>query len=69
MEDRLPKVRCPALLLFCRDDPFASPARAAPLMAAFRPARETTIAAGIFAAKEAPGLFAGAVLDYLQAAP
>lgn len=69
MEDRLPKVRCPALLLFCRDDPFASPARAAPLMAAFRPARETTIAAGIFAANEAPGLFAGAVLDYLQAAP
>jgi pimeloyl-ACP methyl ester carboxylesterase len=66
MEDRLPHVRCPALLLYCRDDPFASPERAGPLKAAFRPAREVTIPAGIFAANEAPAIFAQAVLDYVQ---
>jgi pimeloyl-ACP methyl ester carboxylesterase len=69
MEDRLPQVRCPALLLYCRDDPFASPERAAPLRLAFRPVREVTIAAGIFAANEAPEAYAGAVLEYLRAAP
>lgn len=69
MEDRLPLVRCPALLLYCKNDPFASPERAAPLKAAFKPAREVTIAAGIFAANEAPELFAGAVLDYVSGAP
>ena len=68
MEDRLPLVRCPALLLYCRDDPFASPQRAAPLRSAFRPAREVTIDAGIFAANEAPELYAQAVLDYLRGA-
>jgi pimeloyl-ACP methyl ester carboxylesterase len=69
MEERLPRVRCPALLLFGRDDPFASPQRAAPLAAAFRPAHEATIAAGIFAANEAPDAYAGAVLDYLRSTP
>jgi pimeloyl-ACP methyl ester carboxylesterase len=68
MEDRLPLVRCPALLLYCRDDPFASRERAAPLRVAFRPAREVTIGAGIFAANEAPGQFAQAVLDYVRSA-
>jgi len=69
MEDRLPLVRCPALLLYCRDDPFASSERAAPLRAAFNPVREASIAAGIFAANEAPELFAQAVLDYVRGAP
>lgn len=69
MEDRLPHVRCPALLLYCRDDPFASPGRAAPLAAAFSPAREVTIAAGIFAANEVPQAYADAVLAYLRDAP
>jgi pimeloyl-ACP methyl ester carboxylesterase len=69
MEERLPQLRCPALLLYCSSDPFASPERAAPLRAAFRPAREATIAAGIFAANEAPELYASAVLDYLHGAP
>jgi len=69
MEDRLPLVRCPALLLYCKNDPFASPERAVPLKAAFKPAREVTIAAGIFAANEAPELFAGAVLEYVRGAP
>ncbi|MGE5245760.1 MAG: alpha/beta fold hydrolase [Betaproteobacteria bacterium] len=69
MEDRLPHVRCPALLLYCSGDPFASAARAAPLKAAFRPAREATIDAGIFAANEAPQAYAGAVLDYVRGEP
>jgi len=69
MEDRLERVRCPALLLYCRDDPFASPERTVPLKAAFRPAREVTIDAGIFAANEAPDAYARAVLDYLREAP
>ena len=69
MEDRLPLVRCPALLLYGRDDPFASPERVSPLAAAFRPAREATIAAGVFAASEAPQAYADAVLEYLVGPP
>jgi pimeloyl-ACP methyl ester carboxylesterase len=69
MEERLPRVRCAALLIYGRDDPFASRERAAPLRAAFRPAREVTIGAGIFAANEAPGPFAQAVLDYVRGVP
>jgi pimeloyl-ACP methyl ester carboxylesterase len=65
MEDRLPLVKCPALLLYNAKDPFASPAQAAPLRAAFRPASEVTIDAGIFAANENPQAFARAVLDYV----
>jgi pimeloyl-ACP methyl ester carboxylesterase len=69
MEERLPRVRCPALLLYGRDDPFASAERAAPLRAAFRPAREATLAAGVFAASEAPEAYAEAVLAYLDGPP
>jgi pimeloyl-ACP methyl ester carboxylesterase len=65
MEERLPLVNCPALLLYNRKDPFASPEQAAPLRAAFRPAAEVTIDAGIFAANENPEAFARAVLDYV----
>jgi pimeloyl-ACP methyl ester carboxylesterase len=65
MEDRLPGVRCPALLLYASEDPFASPERAAALRAAFRPCREVTVDAGVFVANENPAAFARAVLDYL----
>jgi pimeloyl-ACP methyl ester carboxylesterase len=67
MEDRLPLVNCPALLLYNSRDPFASPAQAAPLRAAFRPVTEVTIDAGIFAANENPQAFARAVLEYVGA--
>jgi len=67
MEDRLPLVNCPALLLYNSRDPFASPAQAAPLRAAFRPVSEVTIDAGIFAANENPEAFARAVLEYVGA--
>jgi len=66
MEDRLPLVRCPALLIYNAHDPFASPERAAPLRAAFRPATEVTLDAGVFVANEKPEAFARAMLDYLS---
>ena len=69
MEERLPLVRCPALLLFCSRDPFATPGRAEPLRKAFSPCRVTAIEAGIFAANEEPGRYARAVLDYLRGPP
>jgi len=66
MEDRLPLVRCPALLLYCSRDPFATPARAAPLRAAFRPSREAVVDGGVFAANENPAGYARAILEYLR---
>lgn len=65
MEDRLPLVQCPGLLLYSAKDPFSAPERSEPFRRAFRPATEVTIDAGIFCANEAPELFAGAVLDFL----
>jgi len=65
MEDRLPRVACPALLLYASADPFTSPERAAPLRRAFRPCREVTIDAGVFVLNERPDAFARAILDYL----
>jgi pimeloyl-ACP methyl ester carboxylesterase len=65
MEDRLPLVRCPALLLYCSRDPFATPERAAPLRAAFSPSREAVVDGGVFAANENPEGYARAVLEYL----
>jgi pimeloyl-ACP methyl ester carboxylesterase len=66
MEERLPLVRCPALLLYCSRDPFATPARAAPLRDAFKPAREAVVDAGVFAANENPRGYARAVLEYVR---
>lgn len=66
MEDRLPLVRCPALFLYGARDPFAK-AGSAPLHAqAFRPVREVTLDAGVFAPTENPQAFAGAILDWLR---
>lgn len=69
MEDRLPKLRCPALLLYASRDPFATPAGAAALREAFRPHREVRLEAGVFVANEAPEAFARAVLEYVEGAP
>lgn len=68
MEDRLPQVRCPALLLYALRDPFATPARAEALRRAFQPSREVTLDAGVFVANEDPEAFAQAVREYLDAA-
>jgi pimeloyl-ACP methyl ester carboxylesterase len=69
MEERLPQVRCPALLLYSAQDPFATPARAAALRQAFQPHREVTLDAGVFVANEHPQAFARAVLDYVDDTP
>lgn len=68
MEERLPLVRCPALLLYSAKDPFSAPERSEAFRRAFRPATETTIDAGIFCANERPEAFARAVLDYVDRA-
>ena len=69
MEDRLPLVRCPALLLFGARDPFSTPERCEPLRQAFAPCRVASIDAGVFAANEQPDGYAQAVLDYLRNPP
>jgi pimeloyl-ACP methyl ester carboxylesterase len=69
MEDRLPLVRCPALLLYCSRDPFATAERAAALRAAFTPCQEAVVDGGVFAANENPAGYARAVLDYVLQEP
>jgi pimeloyl-ACP methyl ester carboxylesterase len=65
MEDRLPLVRCPALLIYGTRDPFGTPARATLHRQAFRPVTEVTIDAGVFAPNENPAAYAGAVLEFV----
>jgi pimeloyl-ACP methyl ester carboxylesterase len=64
MEERLPRVRCPALLLYGSRDPFGVPARATLHRQAFSPVREATIDAGVFAPNENPDAYAAAVLEF-----
>ena len=64
MEDRLPLVRCPALLIYGSRDPFADPAKCRPLREAFREVREVTLEGSVFLPEEAPGAFAAAVLEF-----
>lgn len=65
MEDRLSLVKCPALLIYNKRDPFADPVRSKPVRDAFKPATEIVLDAGVFVANEKPALFADAVLDYV----
>ena len=62
----MPSQEPPIVLHGDPNDPFASPERAAPLRAAFRPAREVTLEAGVFVANENPEAFAAAILDDLR---
>lgn len=66
MEERLPLVRCPALLMYGARDPFSTPDRAVAHRGAFAPVTEVTIEAGIFAPNENPAAYAGAILAYLR---
>jgi pimeloyl-ACP methyl ester carboxylesterase len=68
MEDRIGLVKCPALLIYNREDPFASPEASRPVKDAFKPATEIHLAAGVFVANEKPELFAKTVLDYISRA-
>jgi pimeloyl-ACP methyl ester carboxylesterase len=65
MEDRIGMVKCPALLIYNKRDPFADPVKSKPVRDAFKPATEVFLDAGVFVANEKPALFAQAVLDYL----
>lgn len=69
MEDRLPQVRRPGLLMFGTRDVFAPSEAAGPFRAALLPCREATLDAGIFPANETPGEFARILLDYVGGAP
>jgi pimeloyl-ACP methyl ester carboxylesterase len=60
MEDRLPLVSCPGLLIYGIRDAFANQAQAAPFRAALRPVREVVIDAGAFLPNESPHAFADA---------
>lgn len=61
MEERLPHVSCPGLLIYGTRDPFASPSQAGPFRDVLRPVTEVTVAAGVFLPNEAPEAFAAAV--------
>jgi pimeloyl-ACP methyl ester carboxylesterase len=66
MENRIGRVKCPALLIYNKHDPFADPVRSKPIRDAFKPVTEVFLDAGVFVANEKPELFARAVLDYLR---
>jgi pimeloyl-ACP methyl ester carboxylesterase len=65
MEERLGLVKCPALLIYGKHDPFADPVRSKPIREAFKPATEVLLDTGVFVANENPALFAQTVLDYV----
>jgi pimeloyl-ACP methyl ester carboxylesterase len=65
-EDRLPLLSCPALLVYWRDDIFATPARAAPLREAFRPGSEVVLEGGAYGVHEDAPALARAILAYLM---
>lgn len=65
MEDRLPLVRCPGLLLYGRRDPFTSEATRRHFHAAFAPTHEVELDGGVFLPNEVPAGLAEAVLRFL----
>jgi pimeloyl-ACP methyl ester carboxylesterase len=69
MEDRLPLVQCPGLLIFGKRDVFAPSEQAEPFRHILRPCREATLDAGIFPANEVAAQFAEVLLDYVGGAP
>lgn len=66
MEDRLPLVRCPGLLVYGSRDPFASRERAGPFRAVLHPAEEVVLDAGVFLPNEAAAAFASAVRAFID---
>jgi len=66
MEERLPLVRCPGLLVYGTRDPFASRERAGPFRAVLHPSEEVVLDAGVFLPNEAPAAFADAVRTFID---
>ena len=64
MEERLPLVRCPGLMLCGTRDPFADIEHLPKFLEAFRPGSSLSIDGGIFLPNQSPEAFAKAVLDF-----
>ena len=65
MERALPRVSCPALLVYFEDDPFGTPEHAAPLRAApFASLREVRLPGGAYGATTHPAPLADALLAF-----
>jgi pimeloyl-ACP methyl ester carboxylesterase len=64
MAERLPLVRCDALLVFGARDPFAFREKASAFHRYFKTCREVTLDAGVFLPNEAPEALAAAVLGF-----
>jgi pimeloyl-ACP methyl ester carboxylesterase len=65
MEDRLPFVRCPALLVRGREDPFCDAGQNRRFHPYFSPCTEVDLPGGVFLLHESPEAFARAVLDFV----
>jgi pimeloyl-ACP methyl ester carboxylesterase len=65
MEDRLPKVRAPALLVFGAKDPFGYSPKSRVFAETLPDCREVLLEGGVFLPAEIPEAFAQAVLDFL----
>ncbi len=69
MEDRLPRVRAPALVLFGQRDPFGYHDKNRIFADTLERCETVTIDAGVFMANEAPRAWAEAVLRFFAAGP
>ncbi len=65
MEDRLPKVRAPALLIFGRRDPFGYGDKSRAFEDTLPESRTAFLDGGVFLPSEEPEAFAGLVLEFL----
>ena len=66
MEDRLPLVRSPALLVFGRRDPFGYTEKSRVFEDTLPESRTAFLGGGVFLPSEEPEAFGNLVLDYLQ---
>ena len=65
MEDRLPLVHCPGLLIFGSRDPFADRSIEPIFLKQLSPGRAIQLEMGVFGPNEQPDAFARAVLEFL----
>ena len=65
MEERLPLVHCPGLLIFGSRDPFADHSIEPTFLAQFEPGSVTTLDMGVFGPNEQPEALAKAALDFI----
>ncbi len=69
MEDRLPLVHCPGLLIFGSRDPFADRSIEPIFLKQLSPGRALVLDMGVFGPNEQPDAFARAVLEFLGTLP